>query len=542
MAAHNFILFAVGAEFDSFAALKESISSWENYKNVNLYTRNSRTIQSATKRAPNRSFKPELQYFSIDYCCQHGGRKYQPKSTTGTRPNQMTLLKNCPFHIQVRASEDGQRLIVTHIDSDDVHSHDIKNEIFKYSSKQRKLSSGEVAEIKAMINLKANRKLITEHLIPSTGASCTTKSIMPVQWKREAEVLLIEEVRAIPLLWDTKHKDYPKKLLRKQHYKNISEELQVAFPDMEGIDADAVMNKFNILKSSFHQELAKVKQIKSTGGDYTPKWKLFGLLCFLNDEVMLRSEEDSATSDSGQECLGAKVSDMIGSDEESTSSQVNGIQDFKMYKNALPKNRRNAIQADDHCIAESCVHMKNNVNCNLRRDEFDIFGEHIAARLRNISQDQVRLTAQHQIHSALFEAEMSKFKSSSSLSIAKGQSDLPTIAQNEGDCYISEDVRLARKRKEDCHQCIFSQNCECSAKKKTYFIILAKSWAHELEMMDPVQQIFAKKAIDEIMLEGQLGTLHRHSLQINVQESPNLDISKSSPSTSDVNVDIKDCF
>ncbi|XP_076034558.1 uncharacterized protein LOC143021153 isoform X2 [Oratosquilla oratoria] len=473
MAAHNFILFAVGAEFDSFAALKESISSWENYKNVNLYTRNSRTIQSATKRAPNRSFKPELQYFSIDYCCQHGGRKYQPKSTTGTRPNQMTLLKNCPFHIQVRASEDGQRLIVTHIDSDDVHSHDIKNEIFKYSSKQRKLSSGEVAEIKAMINLKANRKLITEHLIPST---------------------------------------------------------------------DAVMNKFNILKSSFHQELAKVKQIKSTGGDYTPKWKLFGLLCFLNDEVMLRSEEDSATSDSGQECLGAKVSDMIGSDEESTSSQVNGIQDFKMYKNALPKNRRNAIQADDHCIAESCVHMKNNVNCNLRRDEFDIFGEHIAARLRNISQDQVRLTAQHQIHSALFEAEMSKFKSSSSLSIAKGQSDLPTIAQNEGDCYISEDVRLARKRKEDCHQCIFSQNCECSAKKKTYFIILAKSWAHELEMMDPVQQIFAKKAIDEIMLEGQLGTLHRHSLQINVQESPNLDISKSSPSTSDVNVDIKDCF
>ncbi|XP_076054717.1 uncharacterized protein LOC143033312 isoform X3 [Oratosquilla oratoria] len=49
---------------------------------------NSRTIQSATKCAPNRSFKPELQYFSIDYCCQYGGRKYQPKSTTGIRPNQ----------------------------------------------------------------------------------------------------------------------------------------------------------------------------------------------------------------------------------------------------------------------------------------------------------------------------------------------------------------------------------------------------------------------------------------------------------------------
>ena len=60
---------------------------------------------------------------------------------------------------------------------------------------------------------------------------------MPVQWICEAEFLLIEHVHGTPALWDTRHKDYSKKLLRKQLYKLIAEELQATFPDMEGLDA-----------------------------------------------------------------------------------------------------------------------------------------------------------------------------------------------------------------------------------------------------------------------------------------------------------------
>ncbi|MPC80301.1 hypothetical protein E2C01_074878 [Portunus trituberculatus] len=46
------------------------------------------------------------------------------------------------------------------------------------------------------------------------------------------------------------------------------------------------MNKFNILKSSFRCELAKIRQIKSgSGGYYTPKWKMFDSLSFLADTV-----------------------------------------------------------------------------------------------------------------------------------------------------------------------------------------------------------------------------------------------------------------
>lgn len=45
---------------------------------------------------------------------------------------------------------------------------------------------------------------------------------------------------------------------------------------------------------------------------------------------------------------------------------------------------------------------------------------------------------------------------------------------------------------------------------------IAAAWAVELRKMDPQQQLFAKKAISDILFEGQMGTLHRNSVDINI--------------------------
>ena len=67
-------------------------------------------------------------------------------------------------------------------------------------------------------------------------------------------------------------------------------------------------------------------------------------------------------------------------------------------------------------------------------------------------------------------------------------------------------------------------NIECKVQDPTDKILqddsdkIAAAWAVELRKMDPQQQLFAKKAINEILFEGQMGTLHRNSIKINITD------------------------
>lgn len=55
----------------------------------------------------------------------------------------------------------------------------------------------------------------------------------------------------------------------------------------------------------------------------------------------------------------------------------------------------------------------------------------------------------------------------------------------------------------------------CITHDENEYITIGKMWANELRKMEPAQQLFAKKAINQILFEGQLGTLNSSSIQIN---------------------------
>ena len=78
---------AVGAIFTSFKELQKEIIKYQRENYVQMYRRDSRTIEAAMRRAPNRTFNPRIEYSEVVYSCIHGGKKFKSESK-GKRPQQ----------------------------------------------------------------------------------------------------------------------------------------------------------------------------------------------------------------------------------------------------------------------------------------------------------------------------------------------------------------------------------------------------------------------------------------------------------------------
>ncbi|XP_066998517.1 cellular tumor antigen p53 [Anabrus simplex] len=77
----------------------------------------------------------------------------------------------------------------------------------------------------------------------------------------------------------------------------------------------------------------------------------------------------------------------------------------------LPPNKRLNIATDEESSNSAITIMKHMVDLASSRDEFVVFGEHVARKLRNIKNAKVRLLLQHKISNLLFEGEMTNFGS-----------------------------------------------------------------------------------------------------------------------------------
>ena len=83
----------VGDSFSSYTDLEIYIRNYERDNNVQLTLRDTRTLENARRRAPNRvdGANPLLKYYSVHYACVCGGKKYRSKSN-GIRTDQRLVV------------------------------------------------------------------------------------------------------------------------------------------------------------------------------------------------------------------------------------------------------------------------------------------------------------------------------------------------------------------------------------------------------------------------------------------------------------------
>ena len=86
-----------------------------------------------------------------------------------------TFRIGCKAHITVRASADGQKLEVKSLDEH--HNHEVNRELFRNLYHQRRLDEVEKENIKQMLDMKANKKIIQSNVMQSTGKVLLLKDI-----------------------------------------------------------------------------------------------------------------------------------------------------------------------------------------------------------------------------------------------------------------------------------------------------------------------------------------------------------------------------
>ncbi|XP_032689480.1 uncharacterized protein LOC116852855 isoform X2 [Odontomachus brunneus] len=176
------------------------------------------------------------------------------------------------------------------------------------------------------------------------------------QWKQDVILSLISAYRSRRFLWDHTAPEYTDRHKRINAWKDIADEV--------GYDVMTVERKLKSLKTHFmsvHKAYAKrrLKADLNSGNVVKPKWFAYEALTFL-------------------------------------------------IKGRAPRVNRETSNMEKQISAPIC-NWKQPQEISSCRDEFTVFAEHVAIRLKNITDVRARLVAQHQINNILFEAEMGKY-------------------------------------------------------------------------------------------------------------------------------------
>ncbi|XP_050314953.1 uncharacterized protein LOC126749318 [Anthonomus grandis grandis] len=270
---------------------------------------------------------------------------------------------------------------------------------------------------------------------------------MCAKWTEDTTVKFVELYREEECLWNTQLVIYRNKQARESAIKRIVETMEI-----ENFGPIDVKNKIKTLRSTYVQEVAKIKKSQSSGAGadeiYKPKMKWFSVMhMFLQTMDKRRVTCSNLASETYNGSNTLQVEDEV---EEATHEEV------PLAAEVIKANVSGAINEPTpkrHKAAKSkikevagCIKDLNSLTTSIRdlqstessENEFDIFGKSVAAQLNKLPL-LAAVTAQAEIQQILTRSRVSNIEgTSTSLGSSRCTSAFSTLPIPEsGETLIS---------------------------------------------------------------------------------------------------------
>ncbi|XP_013189632.1 uncharacterized protein LOC132903440 [Amyelois transitella] len=209
-----------------------------------------------------------------------------------------------------------------------------------------------------------------------------------MEWSQEKTIQFIECYRSYPLLWDSKDEFYKNKIKRHDALVEIAAKFEVEKVEVE--------RKIKNLQSHFLREKKKEQDSKKSGSgadeSFTSKWFAYKSLLFLSSRNKPRKTMDSQMIDyTAEDSLDSTTACTETSDE-------------------CRKRSRNVGNVNEK-ISSAYSIMTEVYKNRSDKDEFSLFGDQVAVKLRKIYCPYARLTLQNKINTLLMEGELGVYDS-----------------------------------------------------------------------------------------------------------------------------------
>lgn len=224
-----------------------------------------------------------------------------------------------------------------------------------------------------------------------------------IRWTDNATSLLLESLQSRESLWNTKIPSYKNRNTKKTEYGELIEILKTDMPD---IDLAALKGKIQSLRTTFREEVRKIKKSEGTGTGsadvYIPKWKFFDECSFLEDVII--SNRPCFTNMSRSASTSSSVCDdgtSIDSMEDDTGSGLSVTPPPPQELN--PKRKKSKIIPWTETAASALNELAKGSGSH-EEDEWEIFGRDVANSLRSLQNVELQRRAKFAVQTAIFQS------------------------------------------------------------------------------------------------------------------------------------------